>query len=112
TWTGAIQFQIPLACLEGSSCSDLDVAIGVLVDPSNGFVAAGCSGTSTCACTVTLGGSSSEAGTYTTSGTTIETTTSDGMVSDTPYCVSGFALHLEAVSATGAVTSDVVLAGS
>jgi hypothetical protein len=108
-WSGSIVFEVPLACLEGGSCNDLEAAIGVFVDPGNGLLGATCGGTSTCSCTFTYGGTRDEAGTYTTSGTTLTTTAADGTVNDTPYCVSGSFLHLDFLVGTE-VTSDVVLA--
>jgi hypothetical protein len=108
TWSGAIDFDVPAACLGGATCDDLAVAVGRMVDPGNGVVAATCAGTTTCACSVTEGGTATESGTYTTSGSTLETTSAGG-VNDTPYCVSGDLLHL--VSLTGTtVQSDVMLA--
>jgi hypothetical protein len=108
TWSGSIQFQVPFACLPGSTCADLDVALGRLVDPSNGLVGTACTGTSDCSCTLSYGGTSSETGTFTISGSTLETA-HDGVVTDTPYCVSGSTLHLDYLVGSK-VTTDSVLA--
>jgi hypothetical protein len=109
---------IPTSCLTTSgitvTCAQLDQAIQMLVAQSPGtYQSAHCSGASACTCTFTLAPQTmSEAGTYTTSGTTLTTTDSTGSSSSSEYCAQGNELHMLQVDMTmamGKVQADLVL---
>ena len=72
-----------------------------------------CAGSSICTCTVTNGPqTTSETGTYTTSGTTLTITDSDGSISSNGYCVQGNELHIVQLDMTmpmGTIEADTVL---
>jgi hypothetical protein len=110
TLSGSLDVQVPAACIRaGGTCDDLDAALGSVVGPSGGFVAAGCTGVNPnpCACSFIEGGVSNETGTYTISGTVLETTPAGHSPMPTPYCVSGSYLHFINLAGT-AVASDAV----
>jgi hypothetical protein len=110
TFSGMLDVQVPAACFGGgSSCADLDAALANAAGPGAGIVATACTGSDPCACTITEGGTSNVAGTYTTSGSILMTTPAGGDPTQTPYCVSGSYLHFLNLVASK-VTSDAVLA--
>lgn len=109
---------IPASCLSMSgitlTCAQLDQAIQMLLTENPGtYQSAHCSGSSSCTCTFTLAPqTTSESGTYTTSGTTITTTDSTGATSSSEYCVQGSELHMLQVDMTmamGKVQADLVM---
>jgi hypothetical protein len=107
SFSGEIDIDVPAACLAvGGVCSDLDAVFAGLVGPAGGIEAVLCSGSTACACTIALGGSSSDTGTYSTSGSILETVRSDGVVNQTDYCVSGSELHFISLAPTSGTSSD------
>jgi hypothetical protein len=116
--SASITETIPTSCFTTSgvtpTCAQLDQSIQALVTQSpDTYQSAHCSGGSTCTCTFTLAPqTTSETGTYTTSGTTITTTTdSTGASSSSPYCVQGNEFHMLSVDMTmamGKVQTDLV----
>jgi hypothetical protein len=110
-FSGVFELEVPTSCFGGGSCADLEAGFGVFVNSAAGTVAAACTGTDPCTCTLTQGGTSDESGTYTVSGTTIHTVTAAGNANDTPYCASGRYLHLLSLAADGVtLTGDTVVA--
>ena len=96
------------------TCAQLDQSIQTVLTQSPGtYQSAHCSGSSSCTCTFVLAPqTTSETGTYTTSGTTITTTDSTGTSSSSSYCVQGNELHMLQVDMTmamGKVQADIVL---
>lgn len=114
--SGSLNVDIPASCLDGGTCVDLDAAFRAMIDPARGIVEAGCTGAATCACSLVESASSSEAGTYTTSGSILQTVNADGTATQTDYCVRGTRLHFinldtDAPRPEGeaAIASDTVL---
>jgi len=108
---------IPASCLVMNgvtvTCAQLDQAIQMLLTQAPGtYQSVHCSGSSTCTCTfVLVPQTTSETGTYTTSGTTITTTDSTGSSSSSEYCAQGNELHMLDVDMTmamGQVQADLV----
>jgi len=100
TETGTFQYSIPMACLNGQTCAGYAAA---LLQQTN-TLSASCSGTTTCACTLTSQEVRNESGTYTTGGTTVTLTSSLGTQSTGPYCVEGTSMHLLDVDASNQTT--------
>ena len=100
TATVSIMDTTPSSCIAPATCADLAAA----------YVAEGasatCTGTSVCNCTIVIASSGSEAGTYTTSGTTLTITDSTGEVDSMGYCVQGDTLHLTNFNTAGQVASS------
>jgi hypothetical protein len=109
---------IPASCLMMNgitlTCAQLDQAIQqvIAMNPTV-YQSARCAGSSSCTCTFTLAPmTQTEAGTYTTSGTTMTTTASGGTSSSDEYCVQGNELHIVQLDMTmpmGMIQADVVL---
>lgn len=118
TISASLSETIPASCLTMSgitvTCTQLDQEIQALLTQNPGtYQSAHCSGSSSCTCTFVLAPqTTSETGTYTTSGTTITTTDSTGSSSSSSYCVQGNELHMLSVDMTmamGKVQADIVL---
>ena len=118
TISASLVETFPPSCLTMSgvtvTCAQLDQSIQALLIQNPGtYQSAHCSGSSSCSCTFVLAShTTSETGTYTTSGTTITTTDSTGTSSSTPYCAQGNELHMLQVDMTmamGKVQADLVL---
>jgi hypothetical protein len=108
---------IPTSCLSQSgvtlTCAQLDQALQQEIASGSTTISSGhCSGTSSCTCSFTIPAqTTTETGTYTTSGTTITMTPSTGTTSSDSYCVQGNELHVMSVDMTmpmGTVTADIV----
>jgi hypothetical protein len=117
TISATVSETLPASCLMMNgvtiTCAQLDQAIQMLLTQIPGtYQSAHCSGGSSCTCTFTLvPQTTSETGTYTTSGTTITTTDSTGSTSSSEYCVQGNELHMLEVDMTmamGKVQADLV----
>ena len=102
---GSHTVDIPVACLGGKSCADLDAAFRATVDPPRtNVIGAGCTGDTTCACQMSLGGTTTETGSYSVMGTALETSPSGGVGGGvTSYCVTGTRLHFISIDPSGAV---------
>ena len=118
TISASLSETIPPSCLTMSgitlTCAQLDQSIQAILTQSPGtYQSAHCAGSSSCTCTFVLAPqTTSETGTYTTSGTIITTTDSTGASSSSSYCVQGNELHMLSVDMTmpmGKVQADVVL---
>lgn len=121
TLSASISETLPASCLTMTSngvtvtltCAQVDQVIQQLVqmDPTT-FQSAHCAGTGSCTCSFTLAPqTTSETGTYVTSGTNITMTSSTGTVTTDPYCVQGKDLHVMSVDMTmpmGPVQADIV----
>ena len=118
TATISLQETIPVSCLTAGgtalTCAELDQQLqaDIAANPSS-TQTAHCEGSSVCTCTLTNGPqTTSTTGTYTTSGTTISFTESDGSTSSSGYCVQGNELHivqLDMMMPMGTIQADTVL---
>jgi hypothetical protein len=91
---------VPLACLGVTTCA------GATTSTAGTTVT--CTGTTTCTCQIHGVHPITEAGTYTTSGTT-QTTTSATSVDTNPYCVENNRLHLlDTATMSQTIVLDVV----
>jgi hypothetical protein len=115
---GTIAFDVPQACLGGRTCAQLDSDLSPLIQPGVVFDAARCTGDATCACSITQNLGKAESGTYTVSGSVLETTPSTASAAtQTDFCVSGNLMHfinIDPASQPGsspppAIISDVLL---
>ena len=99
--SGTMTFNYPLSCFESAStCADLQVQFqaGLL---STLAQSVSCTGTSTCACTfVRTPASISHSGIYTTSGSSLMLTQTDGEIEMLDYCVKGTTATFRAPTAT------------
>jgi hypothetical protein len=118
TISASLSETIPTSCLTTGgvtvTCAQLDQEIqAVLIQSPGTYQSAHCAGSSACTCTFVLAPqTTSETGTYTTSGTTITTTDSTGSPSSGSYCVQGNELHMLQVDMTmamGKIQADIVL---
>lgn len=116
--TGTVGFDVPRACLGGRTCAELDPAFAPLIQPGVIFDAASCTGDTTCACSFMQNLGDTQSGTYTVSGTVLETMPSTASVpTPTNYCVSGNLMHFINIDPAGppgsspppTVISDVLL---
>lgn len=104
--TASGQATIPPSCLQVNgitlTCAQADQLIQGLIASSPGQLqSAHCAGTTTCVCGFVLAPMPlTQTGTYTTSGTTITMTASDGTYAANQYCVKGNQLHLITVNTT------------
>ena len=114
----SVRETIPASCLAAGggtlTCAQLDQQIqqDIAANPSS-TQSGHCEGSSICTCTVTNGPqTTSETGTYTTSGTTLTFTDSAGSISSNGYCVQGDELHVVQLDMTmpmGTIQADTVL---
>jgi hypothetical protein len=118
TISASLSETIPPSCLAMSgitlTCAQLDQSLQLLLTQNPGtYQSAHCSGGSSCNCNFVLAPqTTSESGTYTTSGTTIMMTDSTGGISSSSYCAQGNELHMLQVDMTmamGKVQADIVL---
>ena len=96
----ALQEALPPACLQavGLTCAALDQQFKQMMATDPTILSAGCTGSGTCICSLrTAPRTSSETGTYTTSGTTLTLTASDGSSESNEYCLQGNELHVMAL---------------
>jgi hypothetical protein len=117
--SASLSEMIPASCLTTSgitvTCAQLDQQIqAVVAQNPDTYQSAHCAGSSSCTCTFALAPqTTSETGTYTTSGAMITTTDNLGTASaPTSYCVQGNELHMLTVDMTmpmGKVSADLVL---
>ena len=104
--TAAGQAMVPPSCLQSGgitlTCGELDLLLQQLIATSPGQLqSAHCTGSTTCVCGFVLAPMHLvQMGTYTTSGTNITLTASDGTYAANQYCVKGNELHLVTVNAT------------
>ena len=119
TLSSSGQAMVPPSCLMVAgvtlTCAAADALIQqyIAANPM-GVQSAHCTGSTTCVCDVTLAPTTTtETGTYTTSGTTVTTTSSTGTVGAADYCVQKNELHMMRVNAAmptdsmGNVNTDV-----
>jgi hypothetical protein len=113
TFSAWVQFLVPAACFVTRGCADVDASLRAMIDPTSGIVTASCRNAGdVCACSVNQQKpTTTEAGTYTTSGTVLTTMPTGGAPTDTPYCVQGAQLHLIRLDTTGAasIASDILM---
>ena len=94
---------IPQSCIAPAICSDLVYSYSLI------GAAATCSGTTVCMCTVAIAGTGAEAGSYSTSGTSVTRTDTATAGTDTmAYCVQGNTVHFLSFNTAGQVTSDEI----
>jgi hypothetical protein len=93
---------IPQSCIDPSTCADIAPTYALL------GIAASCTGTTVCTCSIAIASNSSEAGTYTTSGTTVTSTDSLGYVDTMAYCVQGNSVHFLSYNSAGQVTTEEI----
>ena len=110
----ALQQTLPAACLQAlaTTCAALDQQFKEMMATDPTVLSAGCTGSGTCICSLrTAPQTSSETGTYATSGTTLTLTASDGTSESNPYCVQGNELHVMALnpSMPASIDADTVL---
>jgi hypothetical protein len=96
TETITVQYNIPMTCLTGQTYAQYATAL----EQQSGTLSASCSGTTTCACTLSSQQVNDESGTYTSSGTTLTLTSTAGTSATGDYCVQGTSLHLVDVDTT------------
>jgi len=84
--------SIPTSCLVGDTCASLGVAL-----TQRNALYTGCTGTTTCKCTLHLERTNTESGTYTVSGTVAAMVGSDGSTSALSYCAKGDTLTVRDV---------------
>lgn len=119
TASATAQVMFPPACLAPQTggitltCDQINQLVPLLIANMPGTIqSATCAGGDTCTCTVTLvPQTTSESGTYVTSGTSLTTTDSTGAVSSGGYCVQGNEVHYIQVDATmpSTILADTVL---
>jgi hypothetical protein len=106
TLTASGKAKVPPECLQTGgitlTCAELDQVLQALIAANSVPVtSAHCSGSGSCDCDVTLAPTTTtEMGTYATTGTTLTTTASTGTVNAIGYCVQKNELHMAAVDAT------------
>jgi hypothetical protein len=104
TVTGSETFVFPASCLNGATCDQINQQLQS--SPPDGTTSAHCSsaGGGGCSCTASLDWqSSTEAGTYTLSGTAVTTTSSSGDTETDQYCVMGNQLQIMPGTSSGTV---------
>jgi hypothetical protein len=109
TDSGTFVVDTPTSCLSGATCAQFQAAFQV---PNATFSSATCSATVTgCRCNlVAVPARTTESGTYVTSGTTVTTTSSAGVVSVYGYCTDGSTtLRVIFPSSTPANPNEAVL---
>jgi hypothetical protein len=119
TVSATAQVMFPPSCLASQTggivptCDQINQLVPLLIASMPGTIqSATCAGGATCTCTVTLvPQTTSESGTYNTSGNTLTTIDSTGQVFGGQYCVQGSELHYIQVDATMPMTilADTVL---
>jgi hypothetical protein len=93
----------PVSCIGATAtCADLQAGY-VFIGAS-----ATCTGTTVCTCTVALASNVAEAGTYTTSGTSLNLTPAGGQADTMGYCVQGNTLRLLHFNGAGLLTTEEV----
>jgi hypothetical protein len=96
TETVSFSVNLPSSCTQGQ-CA----ALGAYLQSSLGAgSSASCTGTSSCACSLTEQVNDDDSGTYTTTGSTLTTTSATTGTSAQSYCVKDDTLHLVAVDTT------------
>jgi len=106
TLSASGQATIPPSCLQVSgfniTCAEADLLLQQFIATTPmGIQSAHCSGTQSCVCDFTLAPTTtSETGTYSTTGTTLITTANTGTVNSVDYCVQKNELHMVAVDTT------------
>jgi hypothetical protein len=103
---------IPMSCLSAggmtATCGQLSTILGAALMGDAGTTASCTTSGSDCDCTIALPSSAThEMGTYTVSGNTL-TTTSNGTMTSTDYCVQGNELHVISSGANAGGSGDVV----
>jgi hypothetical protein len=116
TVSASVSESLPSSCLTQlgiTSCAVLDAALQASIGSDPTIQSGHCSGSGTCTCTFVLAPqTNTESGTYTTAGTTLTTTASDGSTSSSAYCVQGSELHVMQVDMTmamGTIQADIVM---
>jgi hypothetical protein len=118
TLSGAIKETFPSSCLMSQgvtvTCAQLNSELQTLVQAANSpFSSASCAQASSgCACSFQFSSqTSTQSGTYSTSGSTITNMPSGGTASSDTYCVQGSTLTLSSMSMSGmsGATGEVVL---
>jgi hypothetical protein len=101
-----LQMTLPSVCFEaGRTCADLNDTYKQMMATDPTFSSVMCSmATAACVCLFESDQRIEQAGTWTSSGTTLSSTATNGQQSDDPYCVTGNELHL--------ITLDTSTAGS
>lgn len=108
--TGTEAIDFPASCVT-TTCDQ--IAQTLQASPPDGLTSIHCSPAAGggCACDAALAsGSNTETGTYTLSGTSITTTSSDGSGETDSYCA--MANHLDIIPATGSPVSGITVSGS
>lgn len=114
TDTGTFIFDVPSTCLSGGSCASLQAVYqgaGYVGPPNPTFSSATCTTTTTgCHCLLgALGIPMTITGTYVTSGNSVTSTSSTGVVDADTYCVTGTILRLIYPTSTPAVPDESLL---
>jgi hypothetical protein len=96
--TAAVVWNVPASCVAGGTCADF-------ADTFQSQLAAGvtftCTGSSDCSCTESVVGSTTDNGTYSTTGSVLAINSAvSGSTTTGGYCIQGSTLHLLTVDAT------------
>jgi hypothetical protein len=95
--SSSFRVTLPSSCLNGAQCSDLTQAFA----SDSTIQSATCSGGSSCVCTIVAAPQAvSDAGTYTTAGTTLDVQSTTSGADAVPYCVQGDKFHLLTLNTT------------
>ena len=103
TATIGFNWNVQTSCLGGMTCAEFNAAIQAAQqqNPDPGIQSITCAGSGTCVCRfIGTPQSENETGTYTTSGTAITTTASDGTVETGDYCIQDNTFHVVTVDRT------------
>jgi hypothetical protein len=91
TRTYAFTYNIPSSCLGGLTCTDLAGQFERSIE----LESSSCTGSTTCVCPIVyLPREVNESGRYTTSGSTMRRTPTNGTTVSAPYCIEGDRLHI------------------
>jgi hypothetical protein len=109
--TASSVMTVPMSCLGGLSCAQLNAAIALdmAMNPNPDVQSVTCVGSTTCSCTIVpTPFAQNESGNYTTSGNALITTPAGGIAESVDYCVKGDTLVVRPnMTGTGTMAETV-----
>jgi hypothetical protein len=98
TVTGVLTYQFPATCTGGLTCAAYGEYQAATLPAGASFT---CTGTTACACTQSILNTSTDSGTYSTTGSNVVITSAvTGTTNSGGYCIQGSTLHLVTVDPT------------
>ncbi len=98
TVTGVVIYDIPSTCTSGLTCVDYGAYQSATLPAGESFT---CTGTTLCVCTQSVLSTTTDSGTYSTTGSNVVLTSAvSGTTNSGGYCVQGSTLHLVTVDPT------------